>query len=99
MNLNHNRAVNICKSNHTRNPNLFNLRRPYSTTSLPNLPIPILTINSLHSKEHVVSKRNLLVNKAGIYSFLNNTNGKQYIGSAKDLYLRLNERLALWRLK
>jgi predicted GIY-YIG superfamily endonuclease len=32
--------------------------------------------------------------KAGVYSFFlrsMNTNGKQYIGSAKDLYLRLNE--------
>ena len=29
----------------------------------------------------------------GIYSFLNKVNGKQYIGSAKDLYLRLNEHL------
>ena len=29
----------------------------------------------------------------GIYSFLNKLNGKQYIGSAKDLYLRLNEHL------
>jgi len=32
-------------------------------------------------------------NKGGIYSFINTVNGKQYIGSAKDLYLRLNEHL------
>jgi predicted GIY-YIG superfamily endonuclease len=32
-------------------------------------------------------------NFRGIYSFLNKVNGKQYIGSAKDLSLRLNEHL------
>lgn len=30
----------------------------------------------------------------GIYSFLNKVNGKQYIASAKDLYLRLNEHIS-----
>ena len=35
----------------------------------------------------------MLRNKGGIYSFLNTVNGNQYIGSAKDLYLRLNEHL------
>jgi group I intron endonuclease len=30
----------------------------------------------------------------GIYSFINKVNEKQYIGSAKDLYLRLNEHLS-----
>lgn len=30
----------------------------------------------------------------GIYSFLNKANGKQYIGSAKDLYFRLNGHLS-----
>ena len=35
----------------------------------------------------------LNVRKGGIYSFLNKLNGKQYIASAKDLYLRLNEHL------
>lgn len=32
-------------------------------------------------------------NKGGIYSFINFVNGKQYIGSAKDLYIRLFEHL------
>lgn len=35
----------------------------------------------------------MLRNKGGIYSSLNTVNGNQYIGSAKDLYLRLNEHL------
>ncbi|MVB68763.1 hypothetical protein DYH53_28770, partial [Klebsiella pneumoniae subsp. pneumoniae] len=42
----------------------------------------------------VLSKRELLLDKGGIYSFINKTNGKQYIGSAKDLYIRLNEHLS-----
>lgn len=37
--------------------------------------------------------RNTLKYKGGIYSFINTVNGKQYIGSAKDFYLRLNEHL------
>jgi len=36
----------------------------------------------------------LFQEKKGVYSFLNKVNGKQYIGSAKDLYLRLNEHLS-----
>lgn len=48
----------------------------------------------MQDKENVLSNRNILLNKGGIYSFINNTNGKQYIGSAKDLYLRLNEHLS-----
>lgn len=59
---------------------LFNTRRFYSTISSPELPILIIT--NLHEKESILSKRDLLINKAGIYSFLNNTNDKQYRGSA-----------------
>jgi group I intron endonuclease len=36
----------------------------------------------------------LLKNKGGIYCFINTIDNKQYIGSAKDLYLRLLEHLA-----
>nr|AFD95910.1 intron-encoded GIY-YIG endonuclease [Talaromyces stipitatus] len=39
---------------------------------------------------------NLLVikkNKGGIYSFVNTVNGNQYIGSVKDLYIRLLEHI------
>lgn len=35
----------------------------------------------------------MLKGKGGIYSFINTINNKQYIGSAKDLYIRLNEYL------
>jgi len=42
----------------------------------------------------VLSKRKILSKKAGIYCFINIINKKQYIGSAKDLYLRLNEHLS-----
>jgi group I intron endonuclease len=41
-----------------------------------------------------LSYRDLLKNKIGIYCFINSVNGKLYIGSAKDLYLRLTEHLA-----
>ena len=48
----------------------------------------------MQDKYNVLSNRNILLNKGGIYSFIKNINGKQYIGSAKDLYLRLNEHLS-----
>ena len=48
----------------------------------------------MQDKDNVLSKRELLLNKGGIYSFINKTYGKQYIGSAKDLYIRLNEHLS-----
>lgn len=54
--------------------------------------MPIFTINNI-SKDSIKSYKDRLKNKAGIYSIVNTINGKQYIGSAKDLYLRLNEHL------
>ena len=84
------------KTTHSRNANLnFTLRRSYSTLSSSKLdiPTPVLTITNLQDKNNIFSKRDLLLRKGGIYSFLNKINGKQYIGSAKDLYLRLNEHL------
>lgn len=56
-------------------------------------PIPILTFNNLNYEDTIKSSRILLKAKGGIYSFINTINGNQYIGSAKDLYLRLNEHL------
>ena len=74
----------------------INWRRNYSTSNPSSLdtPTPILTISNLQDKDNVLSKRELLLNKGGIYSFINKTYGKQYIGSAKDLYIRLNEHLS-----
>lgn len=56
-------------------------------------PIPILTINNLDNKDCIKSSRILLKDKGGIYSFINIVNGNQYIGSAKDFFLRFNEHL------
>jgi group I intron endonuclease len=47
----------------------------------------------LCDKACVDSYREILKNKGGVYSFINTVNGKQYIGSAKDFYIRLNEHL------
>ena len=81
------------KNRYNLNPGLC---RWYSTSvkSSLALPVPVLTITNLQEKSHISSKRTLLSNKAGIYSFINKVNRKQYIGSAKDLYLRLNEHLS-----
>jgi hypothetical protein len=58
------------------------------------IPIPILIITDLQDKDYIFSKRELFSKKGGIYGFLNKVNGNQYIGSLKDLYLRLNEHLS-----
>lgn len=94
MNINYNPLAITHMCNRTSKTNFYKLRRSYSTSPLQDTPIPILIMNNLHIKENVVSKPKLLVNKAGIYSFFFNINGKQYVGSAKDLYLRLNEHLS-----
>lgn len=57
------------------------------------LPLPIITFNNLNNPNCIKSHRKLLKDKGGIYSFINLENGNQYIGSAKDFYLRLNEHL------
>lgn len=94
MNLNQPIYVNTWTSKCYSKSILFIPRRSYSTSSSQTLPIPVFTLNNLQIKENVLNNRNLLINRGGVYSFLNNTNGKQYIGSAKDLYLRLNEHLS-----
>lgn len=66
MNLNHNLIANSCLNNHfglcflrpsadenIEAPKLyffFNHRRFYSTSSLNDLPVPILAINNIHNK-------------------------------------------------
>ena len=63
-----------------------------STPSSP-LPTPIIVFNSLNDNNVVLSYCEVLKNK-GVYCFINTVNGKLYIGSAKDLYLRLIEHLS-----
>lgn len=81
-----------CKISH----NVFKNRRNYTTSASPNHnpSIPIITVSNLQDKNSISSKREILANKAGVYSFVNRINGKQYIGSAKDFYLRVNEHLS-----
>lgn len=55
--------------------------------------LPKTVFHSLDNKNIVKSYRNLLKNRSGIYSLVNKINGKLYIGSAKDLYLRLFEHI------
>nr|UPX01258.1 GIY-YIG endonuclease [Fusarium aethiopicum] len=97
----------ICMCNYT-NKYLFSsqqggtlkiTKRFYSDASSPSIniptvnPTPVLVIRTLHDKGYVDSYKEILKNKGGIYSFINTVNGKQYIGSAKDFYIRLNEHL------
>jgi len=41
-----------------------------------------------------LSYRKTLKNKSGVYCIINTINGKLYVGSAKDLYLRLAEHIS-----
>lgn len=80
---------------------IYNSRRYYSTTNYPSqppseasdsTPKPILILD-LKDKDSIRSYEDLLKGKGGIYSLVNTINGKQYVGSAKDFYIRLNEHL------
>lgn len=82
---------------HNINSNFrFTSRRFYSmsSSSKVDIPIPIITLTDLQDKDYIHSKRKLISRKGGIYSFVNKVNGNQYIASAKDLYIRLNEHLS-----
>ena len=57
------------------------------------IPISILTLSNLNDDNSIKSYRELLKNKGGIYCFVNTLNDKRYIGSAKDLYIRLIEHI------
>lgn len=70
-------------------------RRYYSSlSSSPNedLPLPMVTFY-LTDDIDIKTLKNKLKGKGGIYSIVNTVNGKQYIGSARDFYIRLNEHL------
>jgi GIY-YIG catalytic domain len=58
------------------------------------LPTPIIILNSLEDNGVVLSSREVLKYRGGVYCFINTVNGKLYIGSAKCLYLRLIEHLS-----
>ncbi len=69
--------------------------RYYSTTnpsSQHSDPKPILIIE-FNDKGCIKSHEGILKGKGGIYSLVNTVNGKQYIGSAKDFFIRINEHL------
>jgi hypothetical protein len=51
-------------------------------------PEPVFIIKSLGDFRAVHSKPDELRERAGVYSFINNVNGKQYIGSSSDLKKR-----------
>ena len=74
---------NFCKDNSNKS-NFENSSKEY---------LPKKIFDSLDNIDKVKSYRNLLKNKSGIYSLVNEINKKQYIGSAKDLYLRLLEHI------
>jgi hypothetical protein len=83
------KSIYRVKANHTS-------RRSYSTfnSSKIDIPVPVLTLTDLQNKDNIFYNREILLRKGGIYSFINKINGKQYIDSAKDLYLRLREHLS-----
>lgn len=82
-----------------RNYSLINNRRYYSTRNFHSphsgsdpTPKPILIID-LNNQGCIKSHKDVLKGKGGIYSLVNTVNNKQYIGSAKDFFIRINEHL------
>ena len=74
---------------------LIQKRRSYSTlSSLPGESIPIIIFNRLDNNKAVLSYRDMLKDKSGIYCFINIVNNKLYIGSAKYLYIRFIQHLS-----
>lgn len=65
----------------------------YSGTESKLTPVPVLTLSGLNNKNTLKTYRYMLKNKGGIYSWINTVNGKQYIDSAKDFYIRCTEHI------
>ncbi len=91
--------MNLCSlvffsvGNNSSNSNYFgnnSNNSNFNNSSKESLP---KVFNSLNNTDTVKYYINFLRNKSGIYSLYNEINGKQYIGSAKDLYLRLLEHI------
>lgn len=57
--------------------------------------MPVKVFHNLDNNETVFSYYKILTYKVGIYCFINTVNNKRYVGSAKDLYLRLIGHLLL----
>ena len=83
---------------------LFFNHRYYSTSNSHSQPYgynvrpqPILTLD-LDNTGCIKSYESILKGKGGIYSLVNINNGKRYIGSAKDFFVRLNHHLKYKRL-
>lgn len=84
---NTNTFINICKKQ-------IIFKRYYSNSKTePLKPVPFFTLSNLNNKDTIKFNREQLKGKGGIYSLYNTVNEKQYIGSAKDFYLRLIEHL------
>lgn len=67
-----------------------------SNPDIPTLPIPLKVFTNLDNLMKIRSYKNEefgLSEKSGIYGFINKVNGKQYIGSAKDLHIRIRGHL------
>lgn len=90
---NYNLKLPISKIGHN---SLFPGFRYYSRKSHPQPfssdPQPILTLY-LNNEDCIKSYESILRGKGGIYSLVNTVNGKRYIGSAKDFFIRLNQHL------
>jgi hypothetical protein len=66
----------------------------FMVLSLATGPVPVLTLNELHLRNKILSYRNLLNNKSGVYGFINLINGKIYIGSGVNIYRRFLDHIA-----
>jgi group I intron endonuclease len=59
----------------------------------PTEPKPVKEYFNLNNKNQISKIRSDFLNKSGIYGFINNINGKRYIGSGVDLYRRFSDHL------
>ena len=59
----------------------------------PTEPKPVKEYFNLNNKNQISKIRSDLFKKSGIYGFINNINGKRYIGSGVDLYRRFLDHL------
>ncbi len=87
-------SINTQRKYSTYSSSTLNNSSLSSTSDSSSLPVPISVLNELDNTSSVLSYSETLRKKAGIYCLVNTINNKRYIGSAKDLYLRLIEHLS-----